>query len=370
MIIRKYLVNDMNEAMLKIKSELGSEATIISNKKVREPGIVGLFKKKRLEVTAAVDNTYTKESKEKVESFQPPSKTNSVEKEINEIKKMIESIGINTSKAYMEIAATKDSKRPKIIETLEEIGVTHPLIDEIENSINIMIESSDIKITEKEVNERAINILENLIRVSEDNGGRIKVLVGPTGVGKTTTIAKLASMYTLYKNKKVGLITLDTYRIGAVEQLRTYAEILNIPFEVVISSKDIKGALDKMEECDVVLVDTTGRSSKNFMQISEIRNLVKEFEPDSINLVVSMTTKDKDIKSIIENYKILNYQGIILTKLDETDSYGSVINSLYYSRVPLSFICTGQDVPDDIEVPSINKIHNMILGEMKDGSSC
>ncbi|MEG2892697.1 MAG: flagellar biosynthesis protein FlhF [Clostridium sp.] len=370
MIIRKYFVNDMNEAMLKIKSELGSEATIISNKKVREPGILGLFKKKKLEVTAAVDNAVTHETKEKVDFTPLPSKGNNVEKEINEIKKMIESIGINTSKAYMEIAATKDVKTHKVIDALLEAGVEKRFVDEIENSIDIMIESSDIKITEKEITERGFKIIENLIRVNSESSGRIKVLVGPTGVGKTTTIAKLASMYTLYKNKKVGLITLDTYRIGAVEQLRTYAEILNIPFEVVISSKDVKGALENMSGCDIVLVDTTGRSSKNFMQISEIRNLVKEFDPDSINLVLSMTTKNEDIKSIIENYKILNYQGIILTKLDETDSYGSVINSLYYSDVPLSFICTGQDVPDDIEVPSKDKIYNMILGEMKDGPSC
>lgn len=217
--------------------------------------------------------------------------------------------------------------------------------------------------------KRAIDSIKNIINITNEDNDRIKVLVGPTGVGKTTTIAKLASMYTLYKGKKVGLITLDTYRIGAVEQLRTYAEILNIPFEVVISNNDVKGALEKMQNCDIVLVDTTGRSSKNFMQISEVKNLVKEFNPDSIHLVLSMATKDKDIKSIIENYSILNYQSIILTKVDETDTYGSIVNALYHSRVPLAYICTGQDVPDDIEVPSENKIYDFVLGDKNNGPS-
>ncbi|MEG0370835.1 MAG: flagellar biosynthesis protein FlhF [Clostridium sp.] len=370
MIIRKYLVNSMNEAMLKIKNDLGNEATIISSKKVRQAGILGFLKEKQLEVTAAVDNIHTNLPVEKTINNKDIEKVGVVEKEIIEIKKMIESLGVKTEKAYLGSSTTPDKKNYEIIDYLRDKGVDKSLLSEIESSIKLLIESSDEVIIEEDITNRAFSSISNLISVKSESEERIKVLVGPTGVGKTTTVAKLASMYTLYKGKKVGLITLDTYRIGAVEQLKTYAEILNIPFEVVISSKDVGRALDKMNDCDIVLVDTTGRSSKNFMQISEIRNLVKEFNPDSINLVVSMTTKDKDLKAIIENYKIVEYQNIILTKIDETDSYGSLLNVLFYSNVPISYICTGQDVPDDIEVPTKEKIYNLILGDNSNGSSC
>lgn len=367
MIIRKYLVNNMSEAMVKIKNDLGSEATIISSKKVREPGILGYFKEKRLEVTAAADDIKHENKTFNTEKVNESSK---VEKEISDLKKMIENLSTKTTNNYMEIAATiNSSNNYEIIEFLHNKGVDKELLNEIESSIKLLIESSSGVVSEEGIEKRAIDSIKNIINITNEDNDRIKVLVGPTGVGKTTTIAKLASMYTLYKGKKVGLITLDTYRIGAVEQLRTYAEILNIPFEVVISNNDVKGALEKMQNCDIVLVDTTGRSSKNFMQISEVKNLVKEFNPDSIHLVLSMATKDKDIKSIIENYSILNYQSIILTKVDETDTYGSMVNALYHSRVPLAYICTGQDVPDDIEVPSENKIYDFVLGDKNNGPS-
>jgi len=147
--------------------------------------------------------------------------------------------------------------------------------------------------------------------------GRI-VLVGPTGVGKTTTIAKLAGKLALVERRKVGLITVDTYRIGAVEQLKTYADIMNIPFKVVYNMSDMENAIESMSECEVVLIDTTGRSSKNRMQIAELRTFVDKADTKNIHLVISATTKNKDIKYIIEGYQILHYNSIIVTKLDET----------------------------------------------------
>ena len=189
------------------------------------------------------------------------------------------------------------------------------------------------------------------------------VLVGPTGVGKTTTIAKLAGRLALVEGKKVGLITVDTYRIGAVEQLKTYADIMNLPFKVVYNMNDMDDAIETMSECEVVLIDTTGRSSKNRMQIAELRTFVEKADTKNIQLVLSATTKNKDLKYIIEGYQILNYNSIIVTKLDETSTYGSILNILETAKIPLSFVSTGQNVPDDIKELSVDSIINLILGE-------
>ncbi len=189
------------------------------------------------------------------------------------------------------------------------------------------------------------------------------VLVGPTGVGKTTTIAKLAGKLSLIDKKKVGLITVDTYRIGAVEQLKTYAEIMNIPFKVVITLKEMEAAVKSMEDCDVVLIDTTGRSSKNSMQISELRAFIEKAEPDCVSLVVSAITKNKDINIILKGYKELNYNDIIVTKLDETSVYGALYNIEKLSNKPIRYITTGQNVPDDIRNPNKDEIVRFIFGE-------
>ena len=207
------------------------------------------------------------------------------------------------------------------------------------------------------------DVISSDIEVSCDDLSGNVVLVGPTGVGKTTTIAKLAGNLSLVKKKKVGLITVDTYRIGAVEQLKTYAEIMNIPFEVVITIKEMEKAINKMKDCDVVLIDTTGRSSKNKMQISELRAFVDKANATSINVVISATTKNKDIKTILEGYRILNYDKVIITKLDETSVYGSIYNISKIANKPIRYVTTGQNVPDDIKDFSKEEAIKLVFGE-------
>ncbi|MEA4825745.1 MAG: GTPase, partial [Clostridium sp.] len=186
---------------------------------------------------------------------------------------------------------------------------------------------------------------------------------GPTGVGKTTTIAKLAGRLALIEKKKVGLITIDTYRIGAVEQLNTYADIMNIPFKTVFSVKEMETAIECMNQCDVILIDTTGRSSKNAMQIAELNAFIQKVDANNIYLVISCTTKDKDIDSIVEGYRTLNFNNVIITKLDETTTYGSILNILECTGKPLSFVTVGQNVPDDFKRLNKEDVCNLILGE-------
>lgn len=381
MIIKRYIVNNMNEAMTRIRYELGKDAIIVSQRKVRKPGFLGMFRKKVMEVTAAVDNSKKEDE-------------NSVENNVELIKRLMEkkevkSIEKNTKDNYLKdnfsvVHAKEDKSKEELLKEMQEMK---KMMSEIKNiSLGSNKEKSKLEtiLEHNDVNEKTLSNI--LIRVnSMDNGldsiekGKIAisemipvsrvsfdgviVFVGPTGVGKTTTIAKLAGNLALVQKKKVGLITIDTYRIGAVEQLKTYADIMNIQFKVVLSIKEMEEAINSMSGCDTILVDTTGRSSKNAMQISELRAFIDKIRTDNIHLVISSTTKNRDIDTIVEGYKILGYNNVIITKLDETTTYGSILNILQSAGRPISFVTTGQNVPDDIKRITGDEIANLILGE-------
>lgn len=450
MVIKKYLVKNVNEAMSKIRYELGKDAIIISQRKVRKPGFAGLFSGKLIEVTAAVESTVKDEKPEKlpknhiisntvseedefkksIESIkklmeseiavtntvEKPSALNnmikehnanvekerrtsaidslagneeesrmirsdlygdnsyesknsglsveSVHKEVEELKELINKVMVNKGNLVEEADKPNESEEEKtsvnldsLKEKLKDLDIDEQFCDDILKS------ASDYKDDDLDKTEILRDIFERDILVTNKGLKGKVVLVGPTGVGKTTTIAKLAGRLALVEKKKVGLITIDTYRIGAIEQLKTYAEIMNIPFKVVITIKEMEDAIESMSDCDVVLIDTTGRSSKNTMQISELRAFVQKAEPDYVNMVISATTKNKDIKSILKGYSELEYGSVIITKLDETTVYGSIYNISRNANKPVSFITTGQNVPDDIKVSTKEELTRFILGE-------
>ncbi|WP_298837177.1 flagellar biosynthesis protein FlhF [Clostridium sp.] len=411
MIIKRYIVKTMNEAMTRIRYELGKDAVIISQRKIRKPGIKGLFTSKLIEVTAAVENQIDDKEQNVVNSnilnnnnnklssmelssieaikkvvqqenaikddSRQSQKQNSV---VHKISNQVEEKNDNSSDNYSDKLMSEMIKMKTMIGKLSqerELSHSDKPYDNQKNDIEKILRENDVDsenieniMMEIENNTNDVTYLEKLKIVLKDMihvikpklQGRI-VLVGPTGVGKTTTIAKLAGRLALVEGKKVGLITVDTYRIGAVEQLKTYADIMNLPFKVVYNMNDMDDAIETMSECEVVLIDTTGRSSKNRMQIAELRTFVEKADTKNIQLVLSATTKNKDLKYIIEGYQILNYNSIIVTKLDETSTYGSILNILETAKIPLSFVSTGQNVPDDIKELSVDSIINLILGE-------
>ncbi|MSR60154.1 MAG: flagellar biosynthesis protein FlhF [Planctomycetaceae bacterium] len=218
------------------------------------------------------------------------------------------------------------------------------------------------------VKARLQKMVESEIRCSKPIGTtpgkrRVVALIGPTGVGKTTTIAKLAANFRLRDGIRLGLVTVDTYRIAAVEQLRTYAEIIDLPMKVVTSPREMRRALDELSGLDLVLIDTAGRSPRDELKIQELKSLLAEAQVDEVHLVLSMVASAKSLEATAEKFAPAGPTSVILTKLDEAVGMGSLLSVARRVPLPVSYLTTGQDVPDDIEHAQARWISRLVLGE-------
>ncbi|MFO0792249.1 MAG: flagellar biosynthesis protein FlhF [Pirellulales bacterium] len=214
---------------------------------------------------------------------------------------------------------------------------------------------------------RVIEMLEQEIKVAgpiraEAGKCRVIALVGPTGVGKTTTIAKLAANYRLREKRRVGLITVDTYRVAAVEQLRTYADIIDLPMEVVATPREMREAVARMSHLDLVLMDTAGRSPRDEVKIQELKSMLAEAEPDEVHLVLSSTAGAKSLVSTAEKFAEVGTTAVVLTKLDEAHSLGHLVSLVRECALPMSYLTDGQNVPDDIQVAERGRMAELLLG--------
>jgi flagellar biosynthesis protein FlhF len=218
------------------------------------------------------------------------------------------------------------------------------------------------------IKEKLAEQLEKLIPTSgpivrtKAVGPHVVALIGPTGVGKTTTLAKLAANLKLREKHRVGLITLDTFRIAAVDQLKRYADIIGSPLRVVNSGEELREAVKSMSDCDFLLIDTAGRSPKDTMKLNELRGLLSAVEPDEVHLVLSTTASEDAIHLAVSRFSEVRVDKIIFTKIDEAAHVGVVLNVVRKVNKSLSYITTGQDVPDDIEVGRGRRLAQLILG--------
>ncbi|MDO4557581.1 MAG: hypothetical protein Q4C47_01285 [Planctomycetia bacterium] len=214
---------------------------------------------------------------------------------------------------------------------------------------------------------RILRLIESGIRCSgpirvHPGEHRLVALVGPTGVGKTTTIAKLAANYRLREHRSVGLITVDTYRIAAVEQIRTYAEIIDLPMQVVSSPYEIEGAVQRMRDLDLILLDTAGRSPRDSERLAELQDYLTKAGAGEVHLVLSTTASTRSLSQTVEQFSIAGPTHLLLTKLDEATGLGGIWPLIRDGKLPLSYLTNGQNVPDDIEVADSSRVARAMLG--------
>lgn len=378
MRVKKYIVNSMPDAMQKIKHDLGHNAIILNTKKIKTGGFLGLFTRDQIEVIAAIDQ----EKKAKLNTSQPIHTTGATNDSFvpAKIDKVVTTNPLNHElmgemkdiKKFMQMMLSeKEDKIPAPLQKLNQLFIKHEISNEIRielmSKLMLKVEEQPDVSNETLIEWAKEELLTNLRGLHNNHKvqdfSKIVCFIGPTGVGKTTTIAKLAADLMLKHKKKIGFITADTYRIAAVEQLKTYATILNIPIEVVFSPEDLQPALDNLSACDTILMDTAGRNYLQERYIEELELLIPKDEGIQTNLVLSLTTKYEDLSKIIENFSQIEVDRLILTKLDETRSYGTIVNLLYKNSFPLTYMTNGQNVPDDIVVATPDLIIDLILGE-------
>ena len=352
----------MPEAMKLIRKELGDDAVILSSKVVFSKGFLGLFKKKSIEVLAGMDSfeqsTNTFEMPPMV-SQEPPSVSVEIQRELADLKQMVKNI------QRPEMLSSYPTEMKTLMDFVKEQELSEELITSVSDELFVHHKS---KTSAFEIEDQ-ITIAKNILRTQMEDlpfGGisyakkYINVL-GPTGVGKTTTIAKMAARAVLEKKKKVGFITTDTYRIAAIEQLKTYAGLLQAPLEIVYNEKDLQEAMGKFDHLDIVFIDTAGRNYKETKFVRDLQKLI-EFEVNTETfLVLSSTSKQKDMEVIIEQFSEFPIDKFIFTKVDETNTIGSIINLMVKYNKGLAYYTDGQEVPEDIVEASLEELLKLFL---------
>lgn len=384
MKVKRYVVDSLPIAVEEIKKDLGKDAIILHSKKIKVGGFLGFFGKEKMEVIAAIDPKPVPSSKPVEPRPQQNSPSSLVQtqitankgeqgkeekikndsdlvmKEVQDLKQVILKMLIDGNKNDDKLAGSLKEFYDRLIKQ----GVDHDLANHL---ITNVLQKIDKNNNEQEI---ASTLKKEIVHVFEQKGlqkeirpdTKIVHFVGPTGVGKTTTIAKLAAESVLKEKKKIAFITSDTYRIAAVEQLKTYAEIFNAPLEVVHSPEDTEKAIQRFKEFDLIFMDTAGRNYLNELYINDLNKILLNGIPSETFLVLSLNQKYEDIVAIFEQFKKVRIDKLLFTKYDETSTYGSIFNVLSKFPYQTSFITNGQNVPDDIEIFNEEKMAKALLG--------
>ncbi|MGE5654884.1 MAG: flagellar biosynthesis protein FlhF [Bacillota bacterium] len=385
MKVKRYVASSMPEAMQRIKAELGLDAVILHTREFRQGGIFGLFGKKMVEVTAAIEETSPPKAAGKTLPASEPmpiatgpaggpgqaldDRLNSLHSEMKETKALMRQM-LDAVEPIQALDPNLPPNAKRLWKRLVDNEVDPDLAMELLNSAlagpagartEDAPEPGDL---EQYVQAEILTLMQKAQIAPPIDGKRpiIINLIGPTGVGKTTTIAKLAARSALIDRHRVGLVTIDTYRIAAVEQLKTYGKILGLPVEVVYTPEELRATLARMQDLDSIYIDTAGRSHHNATQMAELHAFHEAAQPDVTYLVLSTTTKYRDLIEIIVSYEVLHPQGLVFTKLDETESYGSIFNVVALLQKQLAYVTHGQNVPDDIREFDPSYLTELIMG--------
>lgn len=383
MIIKKFEAETETQAILKAREELGEKAIVMNIKTTKPKGLFSFLRKTVVEVTAAIDengqnsSTATIDLEQLKVALNEEKAPSAIEEKLNSLTQLI-STQISSNQEKEE----KKKETKKVVKEKKEDFWDKSLQLIYEQLVRNEVEPVYAKQIIHEVTKKGDkdiqldNILSAVYQRIVLNLGEMETIqlqgkkpklvffIGPTGVGKTTTLAKIASKHKLENNAKIAMITADTYRIAAVEQLKIYANILSVPVEVIYEVNELKDTIEKFSQYDLILVDTAGRSHKNLEQCQDVKDLISsisEYEKE-VYLVLSATTKYKDMQKIVDTYSDISDCRLIFTKLDETSAYGNILNMKLKTELSLSYATYGQDVPDDISIMDPQMIAKQLLG--------
>ncbi|MEK9197790.1 flagellar biosynthesis protein FlhF [Ureibacillus sp. 179-F W5.1 NHS] len=371
MKMKKYTAPSIAEAMKLVRADLGEDAVIINSKVVVTKKLFGLIKQKNFEVLAGVDQVelqsnssslpdlpvQMKNLKGPVQPLQgqiDDSVTNELKNEIADLKTMLQSMHRHT------IQSDVPEHVVPLIDFLKRQELNGELITAISDELFVHQKHSNQPLTKEQMKEIAMNTLRN--RLSDLPMGGLSYerkyinVLGPTGVGKTTTIAKMAARSVLEKKKKIGFITTDTYRIAAIEQLKTYANLLQAPVEIVYNDNDYKAAIEKFAHLDLVFIDTAGRNYKEAKYVEDLKKMINFDEEVESYLVLALTAKEGDMDTITRQFNGINIGKFIFTKIDETNSIGTMFNLMIKYNKGLAYYTNGQEVPEDMEEANLEKV--------------
>lgn len=425
MIIKKFQGKTESEAIEAARKELGANVVVMNVRNVKRKGIFSIFKSQMIEVTVALeddtdraiqekanarnitealgkvnsivtkaqmaeksdrvdiavsDTTLEKEEDMVTATYDKPARTGAyLSEKLDSIQNLIEGKLQPDSEKNRDIEGKKEEEKEQ--DEKDELGTFFALLKStlIDNEVDEEYANSIVEETRKTTKpgtpfdvalasiyqKMILKFGKPMVISPAEKGPKLVFFVGPTGVGKTTTIAKIASKFSVEQKKKIALLTADTYRIAAAEQLKTYANILEVPFRIIYTIEEMEGALDDFRDFDYVFVDTAGHSHQN----SEQKNIMGDFihsvdgaVEKEVYLVVSATTKYRDLKSIADAYSEITEYKLVFTKLDETTALGNLLNLKLYTGASLSYITCGQNVPDDIEDFNAQRTVKNLLG--------
>jgi flagellar biosynthesis protein FlhF len=363
MEIKSFRASTLRRALQQVQKELGPEASVLRTREVWDGWLGGLMGKRRVEVFASREN-----SPSAAEDLPTTAELDLSELEVPSAVTLpfppMDDFSAVAPAPAIDVNAGETSAQFELFTQLLDAEWSEPAARRVLSEATAQAgEEADVL----QLRDAVHRTISDVVRVQgpiQLPAGQRKVvaLVGPTGVGKTTTIAKLAANFRLRENKKVALVTVDTYRVAAVEQLRTYADIIDLPMHVVATPREMKAALEQLADFDLVLLDTAGRSPHDEIRIQELQGILGAAEADEVHLVLSTTTGARALQRTAEKFGEVGVTSLLLTKLDESVGLGEVLPLLEQCDLPISYVTNGQSVPDDIQDARLADLPNAIMG--------
>ncbi len=373
MRIKKFAAKDMADAMRQSRRELGRDAIILHQKRSQEGGFWRNFRRPGIEVLAAIDADYPESPPIAKPDIVPSSREledgdrraiREIQRTVIEVQNAIDRME-NTGELPSRVTQFGDHLA-RTYRQLVDQDVTRELAFDIVDKVFKSLSPQALE-NEARVRSQVQESIESRVQIAGPlrvvpGESRTIFLIGPTGVGKTTTLAKMAASFSLYEQRRVALLTTDTYRIAAIPQLRTYGEIMGLSLDVAYSPAELRDLVGRHQDKDIILVDTPGRSQHNRAMLDEMAEFVREVSSRTVYLAIAASSRYSDMVDVVDHFGVVPVDGLIFTKLDETSTYGPVLSLAAEVGKPIVYFTNGQDVPHDIEVAGGARLAELILG--------